>query len=158
MHCRSQFRTKVHWRHAFALTSEKFRRYRDAKRRRSRVAGKSGFLETGTTTQWITGRHAFGCIVNDDESSFAGYGCRFPFPSGTRFQRRGHQKSATRVRSRSFAKRKAINPNNFLPSPQSYFLHTVKLSKKILNTCISNLCNNYRNIIMITVIINIDLY
>jgi len=58
---------------------------------------------------------------------FAGYGCRFPFPSGTRFQRRGRQKSATRVRSSSLAKRKAINPNNFLASPQSFFLHTVKL-------------------------------
>lgn len=81
-----------------------------------------------------------------------------PFPIRDAFPKtRSLEVGETRVRSRSFAKRKAINPNNFLPSPQLFFSHTVKLSKQILNACIPNLCNNYRNIIVITVIIIIIL-
>lgn len=99
---------------------------------RSRVAGKSGFRETRTTTQWITGRHAFGCIVDGDESSFAGYGCHFPFPSGTLPKTRspvGGSRVRKIARDRFLALPNVINRHH-LPTPSSASIFiSIQLSK-----------------------------
>lgn len=80
MRYRSQFRTKAYWCHAFAWTSEKFRRYRDAERRRESRCWKERVSRNGDNDTMDHGEARFRLHCERRWKQFCRIWVPLPFP------------------------------------------------------------------------------